>query len=412
MRRLLLAAVLSAAPLWIASAADWPQWLGPNRNGLTDETGLLKEWPDGGPKRLWLQTDTGLGYSGPAVVGKQLLNLGAFDGTEKLQSFDVNTGERQWQVDIDEALRNGWGDGPRGTPTVDGDRVYALAGRGVLVCCELRSGKELWRVDLKDLGGKIPEWGYSESPLVDGKNVLVTPGGDQGAIACLDKLTGEVKWRSEGVNDGAHYSSIIAVKAKGQAQYVQLLVSRVVGISPQDGTKLWQSDWPGSVAVIPTALYHDNHVYVTSGYGAGCKLVDLGADGKSPTTVYESKDMKNHHGQVVLVGDHIYGHSDGAGWMCQNFLTGKVVWRERTDLDKGAVAYADGMLYCLGEDSGDVVLIEASPEGWAEHGRFTLDPQTTKRSPRGRRWTHPVIVGGKLLLRDQDIMYCYDISAK
>jgi len=186
-------------------------------------------------------------------------------------------------------------------------------------------------------------------------------------------------------------------------------MQHVVGIAAKDGKQLWSSDWPGKTAVIPTPIYHDSHVYVTAGYGAGCKLVKI-EPGNKATTVYENKVMKNHHGGVILVGDHLYGHSDGSGWVCQDFKTGNEVWSERSKLGKGAIACADGMLYCLDEGSGTVALIEASPKGWSEHGRFKLEPQTKIRSPQGRIWTHPVISNGKLYLRDQDLIYCYDIK--
>ncbi len=185
-------------------------------------------------------------------------------------------------------------------------------------------------------------------------------------------------------------------------------MSKVFGVDPASGKLLWQHDWPGRVAVIPTPIYHDGHVYVSSGYGVGCMLLKLGAD-QSVTKVYDNKVMKNHHGGVILVGEHLYGHSDGPGWVCQKFLTGEEVWADK-NLGKGAVHYADGMLYCLDEGSGEVALVEASPKGWLEKGRFKLDPQTTQRNPQGRIWTHPVVINGRLYLRDQELIHCYDVK--
>ncbi|MCA9187461.1 MAG: PQQ-binding-like beta-propeller repeat protein, partial [Planctomycetales bacterium] len=193
-------------------------------------------------------------------------------------------------------------------------------------------------------------------------------------------------------------------------QYVQLTQKHVVGINAKDGSLVWQSEWPGRVAVIPTPVSRGEYVYVTSGYGVGCKLVKLLSDGQIQD-VYENKNMKNHHGGVILLGDHLFGHSDGVGWMCQDFKSGEITWNEKS-FGKGAIGYADGMFYCLSEDDGTVVLIEASTEGWKEHGRFKLEPQSEIRSSRGRIWTHPVIAGGKLYLRDQDLIYCFDVQAK
>ncbi len=182
----------------------------------------------------------------------------------------------------------------------------------------------------------------------------------------------------------------------------------IVGLDAKDGKVLWKSPFPGKVAVIPTPIYRDGQVYVTAGYSVGCKSVKI-VEGAEPETLYENKVMKNHHGGAILVGDYVYGHSDGGGWVCQNFKTGVEVWSEKK-LGKGAIACADGMLYCLDESKGTVALIEASPDGWKEHGRFTLSPQTQIRNPQGRIWTHPVISNGKLYLRDQDLIYCFDVK--
>jgi outer membrane protein assembly factor BamB len=341
------------------------------------------------------------------VKGK-LFTIGTRDGNEVLLILDANTGMELLTANLGAVLDNDWGDGPRGTPTVDGDRVYALSGPGNLVCINVSNGKTLWQVAMKDLGGKRPNWGYTESVLVDGGQVLCTPGGSKGTVAALDKMTGKVLWQSKEFTDPAHYSSIVPARINDTPQYVQRTEKSIVGLDPRDGKLLWKTSFPGRTAVIPTPIVRGNEVYVTAGYGAGSKLVRIGP-GHEVTTVYENKVMKNHHGGVVLVGDYLYGYGD-PGWVCQDFQTGESVWNHRR-LNKGAVSAADGMLYCLEESSGVVVLAEASPEGWKEHGRFKLDPQTKIRSSRGKVWTHPVISNGKLYLRDQDLIYCYDIKA-
>lgn len=398
--------------LWTATAqaGDWPQWRGPDRTDVSQETGLLQQWPAGGPKKLWTFDNAGAGYAGMAVVGDTLYTMGARGGTELLIAVNLANGTQKWATAMGPALENGWGDGPRGTPAVDGDRVYALSGEGFLTCCKTSDGERLWQVRMQALGGKIPNWGYAESVLVDGERVLCTPGGRQGAIVALDKHTGDILWQSSEFTENAHYSSIIPIEFDGKRQYVQLTMSKVAGVDAETGNLLWTSDWPGRTAVIPTPIFKDGKVYVTSGYGAGCKLVQLG--GRNPQEVYSNTIMKNHHGGVVLVGDHLYGYSDQVGWTCQDFETGKLVWNERRALGKGSVTYADGRLYCVGESDGAVVLAEASPGGWTEHGRFKLSPQSENRSPRGRIWTHPTVANGKLYLRDQELISCYDISAK
>jgi outer membrane protein assembly factor BamB len=404
------AAILCFAHLMTARALDWPQWRGPDRTDVSKETGLLKSWPAGGPKRVWLYENAGNAYSGPAIVNGKLFTLGTRDGNEILLALDANSGKELWIAKLGEILDNRWGGGPRGTPTVDGDRVYALGGRGALICAQVADGKVVWQETMQNLGGKVPGWGYTESVLVDGNQVVCTPGGEKGTIAALDKASGKVLWQSKEFTAPAHYSSIIVADPNGTRQYVQLTEKALIGVSPKDGNLLWQSSWPGRTAVIPTPIFHDGHVYITSGYDAGCKLVKLGPNNQV-SDVYANKVMKNHHGGVILVGDHLYGHSSQPDtWVCQNFKTGEEVWNHR-EFGKGAIACADGMLYCLEESSGTVALIEASPKGWQEHGRFKLDPQTKIRSSQGRIWTHPVISNGKLYLRDQDLIYCYEVKA-
>ena len=406
---LALALAFTVAATAQAETFNWPQWQGPQRNSLSTETGLMKSWPDVGPKRRWMFTDCGKGYSGPAVVDGKLYIMGGRNGISEVIALDADTGSELWHTPLGPELQNDWGNGPRGTPTVDGKFIYVLSGTGTLACLRLTDGQEVWRVTMESLGGKVPHWGYTESPLVDGDLVLCTPGGAKGSIAALNKKTGKLVWQSADLDDGAHYASIMPAEFHGQKQYVQLLEKRLVGLDPKSGKLLWQVPWGGATAVIPTPIIVKGHVFVTSGYGAGCMLVKVDQDNNAEQ-VYENKLMKNHHGGVICLDEHIFGHSDGVGWLCLDLWTGEQVWREKEALGKGAISYGDGMFYCLGEEDGAVVLIEASAEGWKEHGRFTLDPQTKIRADRGRIWTHPVIVNGRLYLRDQDLLYCYEVK--
>ncbi|MAR12532.1 MAG: polyvinylalcohol dehydrogenase [Blastopirellula sp.] len=392
-----------------AEDRNWPQFRGPDRNSISTETGLLKSWPEGGPKRTWMFTNAGRGYSSFAISDGKLLTMGSRDGKEQLIAIDANKGTELWQADVGEELENGWGNGPRSTPTVDGDHVYALGGRGDLICAKTSDGSVVWKKSMSDFGGKTPNWGYCESVLIDGNKVVCTPGGDQGTMLALNKETGETLWQSKEITDGAQYASIITADLNGQHQLIQLTQQHVFAVNAENGDLLWQADWDGRVAVIPTPIYHDRKVYVSSGYGVGCMLVEIGPDNVVEQK-YKNKVMKNHHGGVVLLDGKLYGYSDGPGWTCQDFGAGEEVWSDKRKLGKGSLAYADGMFYCLAKDSGEVALIDASPEGWNEHGRFTLEPQTEIRSDRGRIWTHPVVVNGKLYLRDQDMIYCYDIK--
>jgi outer membrane protein assembly factor BamB len=391
----------------LAAEFDWPQWRGPNRDDVSKETGLLTSWPAEGPKRIWLNENAGAGYSGPAIADGKLFIMGTRDNSEVVLMLDANTGKEIWSAAVGHIFNEKRGDGPRATPTVRGNHVYTMSGLGTVACVNIADGKVAWQQSMTDLGGTIPHWGYTESVLVDGAQVVCTPGGSKGAVAAFNKETGKLLWRSTEFKDEAQYSSIVAAKINGTPQYVQLTQNSVVGLGTQDGKVLWKSPWPGRTAVIPTPIVRDNYVYVTSGYGVGCKQLQIGADNKVYTR-YENKVMKNHHGGVILVGDYLYGHAD-PGWTCQNFKTGEEVWNHRA-FGKGAIAYADGMLYCQEEGSGTVALVEASPTGWKEQGRLKLDPQSKTRPPDGRIWTHPIISNGKLYLRDQELIYCYEVK--
>jgi len=390
-----------------AAAGEWPQWRGPNRDDVSTETGLLKKWPDSGPKRTWVSEEAGLGYSGFAVSGGKIFTMGLFDAEEKVVCLDAATGKKVWDSFVGAIYKNKWGDGPRCTPTVVNGKVYALGGNGDLVCLDAATGKQDWTKSLtKDLGGELQQWGYTESPLVDGDLVIVTPGGPKGAIAALSTKTGKVEWQTSDVTENAQYSSIIPIDHGGERQYVQLLMKSILAVSPK-GKVLWKADFPGAVAVIPTPIYKDGQVYVSAGYKVGCMAVKI--DGDTATEVYSNKNMENHHGGVILVDGLLYGHSNNGGWTCQDFKTGEIVWQDK-GIDKGAVAYADGMLYCQSEKDGTIALVEASKKGWNMVSSFKLEAQTSQRAKDGRIWTHPVVVGGKLYLRDQEFISCYDVK--
>jgi outer membrane protein assembly factor BamB len=416
---------MKALPLWLpagvllltlpALAADWPQWRGPDRTDVSSETGLLKVWPKDGPKLLWTYTNAGAGFAGPAIVGERLYSMGARDKKEFLFALDTKTGKEVWTTDMGDVFINGWGDGPRGTPTVDGAAIFALGGSGDLLCVEPANGKARWHINLvKDLDGSVPDWGYTESPLVDGDKLIVTPGGAKGTVVALEKKTGKLLWRCRGLTDGAAYSSPIAATVGGIRQYIQVTANGVAGVRASDGKLLWKSFVANNdTAVVPTPIFRDDHAYATSGYGAGCALIKLTAsnDKVAAEQVYANKVMTNHHGGVILVGDHLYGYSDNKGWVCQEFKTGRSVWEERRKFPKGCLTCADGRLYLYSQDDGACVLIEATPAGWKESGRFKIPRESTLDRKSGQIWTHPVVANGRLYLRDLDLIFCFDVKA-
>lgn len=393
-----------------SNADQWAQWRGPSRDGRSPETGLLKQWPEGGPALIWKATGLGSGFSSISISETQIFTTGDKDEACYAHALNMADGKLLWSTRIGKAGAPGWGNftGPRSTPTVDSERVYVLGQYGELLCLNRANGSKIWEKHLvKDFGGKLPEWGYSESVLIDGENVLCTPGGSNGAIIALNKLTGEVVWRTSGFEDPAHYSSLVSAVIAGVKQYVQLTVDSVVGVST-DGTVLWRAEREGKTAVIPTPVIHGDKVYVTSGYGIGCNLFEIhnSSNGSfEAREVYANKSMANQHGGAILVGDHVYGYCDGSGWVCQDLSTGELKWTEKKKIGKGSLTYADGRLYLRSESGGTVAMIEATPEGYIETGRF-VQPGFGKP----KTWPHPVVAGKKLYLRDQDLLLCYDIK--
>jgi outer membrane protein assembly factor BamB len=396
-----------------AASGDWPQWRGPNHDGISTETGLLKDWPEGGPPLAWKSRGLGNGYSSVSIFGTRIYTAGDKGAESFVEALNLADGKLVWSAKLGKSGSVGWGqfEGPRAVPTTDGDLVFAVGQWGDMVCLQAETGKEIWRKDFtKDFGGTCPDWGYAESPLIDGEQVVVTPGGGQGALVALNKKTGTVVWRSKEFTDAAHYSSLVVAELAGVRQYIQLTAANVAGIAAADGKLLWKAPRKGETAVISTPIYDDGFVYVTSFYGVGCNLFKVTADsGKfSAEQVYANKVMANHHGGVIKIGDYVYGYSDSKGWTCQNFKTGAAKWEEKDKLGKGSLVYADGHFYLRQEDKkGTVALIDASTDGYHEHGRFDQPDRSSKNS-----WPHPVIAGGKLYLRDQDVLLCYDVKAK
>ena len=321
---------------------EWPQWRGPNRDNVSTETGLLKQWPENGPPLAWKATGIGKGYSSVSIAGDRIYTMGDAADSAYVHCLDLSGGKKVWSVKVG---RSG-GDypGTRSTPTVAGDRVYALGQWGDLIALDSATGRVIWRKDLaRFFGGRMMSgWGYSESVLVDGDRVVCTPGGDKGAIVALDAKTGNTVWRSKDFTDEAAYSSIVPAEIAGVRQYVQLTGENVVGVDPDSGKVLWRAKRHGETAVIPTPVVKGDLVFVTSGYNVGCNLFRVTRSGDRFTAkqVYANGDMENHHGGVVLVGDHVYGTGDNM-LVCMDLATGKVAWKDRS-VGKGAVACADG----------------------------------------------------------------------
>jgi outer membrane protein assembly factor BamB len=404
--------ILVLLALLQAQTVDWPQFRGPRRDGVSAETGLLKSWPEGGPKVVWQAKGIGGGYSSVSISGGKIFTLGNAKGKSFVHALDLEKGALLWSAEVGKA-----GGDLGSTPTVDGERLYAVGQEGDLVCVETATGKVVWKKSFfDDFGGKYGGWRYTESPLVEGDRVVCTPGGRDSMVA-LDKKTGEVVWKCAlPSGEKAGYSSIVIAEVGGIRICVQLLADSLIGVEAKTGKLLWRygetkGKFVGNTANIPTPIVKGDLVFSAAGYGRGAGLVRLVPKdgGVQAEEVYFSRELTNKHGGVVLVGDHVYGDRDDSGNpYCAEFMTGKIVdgWKGRAQTQgqkSVSVTAADGHLYFRYEN-GHVALVEASPAGYKEKSSFVVS------KGKGPSWAHPVVAGGRLYLREQDVLGCYDVK--
>lgn len=396
-RRHFLGLSVSALAVRAATPATWPQFRGPNRDGISRETGLMKSWPQGGPKQIWSVKGMGEGYGSLAITADRIFLQGGKERESSVLCLNRTDGKILWTRSLGPTLSNDRGDGPRATPTVEGDRLWVLTENGDLAALDAREGKILWRKNiLQDFGGGNPHWLLSESPLIDGEKLIVTPGGRGAGMVALEKSTGKEIWRSADLSDPAAYASAIAADVNGVRCYMTFTARAGVGVRATDGKLLWRYEQPANrVANCAAPIFHNNKVLFSSAYGTGAGLFNLNPQGE----VYFTKEMQNHHGGMVLVDGYVYGFSN-AILTCIEFETGKVMWKDRS-VGKGCLTYADGRLYLLGE-TNTMGLAEASSQGYKENGRFSI-PDSGKPS-----WAYPVICGGRLYIRNQDSLMVFE----
>jgi outer membrane protein assembly factor BamB len=406
----------------IVVGADWPTFRGTDRTAVSKETNLLKEWPAGGPPLLWKAEGSGRGYTSLAIVNGRIFLMGdgiadVEDADEYLLCLDARNGKRLWAAKSGPAWKemNPQWHSSRSTPTVDGNRVYALTPKGSLFCCDVETGREIWRKDLTaELGGKKADpWGYSESVLIDGNHLICTPGGEKTTMAALDKATGNVVWTTVREGDrGAGHASIVISEIGGTKVYVQTTGGGALGVRASDGKLLWSYPIEKTTAVAPTPIILNDMVFFSAGYKRGGALLQqVPGDGGNVTMkeIYGLKsDLSNKHGGIVRVGDYLFGDSDDQGVpFCAEFSTGKVLWKGRgSGKNSIAMAAADGRLYLCYAD-GTVALAKAEPGAYTEVGSFTAPGSGERPS-----WSHPVILDGKLYLRENNTVVCYDIRNK
>jgi outer membrane protein assembly factor BamB len=407
----------------ITHAGDWPQWNGPHRDGHADEKGLLTAWPQGGPKLLWSFKDGGTGFSAPAVVGNRIYMLGARAGDELIIALD-SAGHEVWSAKIAPPFNfdgNVWINGPNSTPAVDGELLYALGSQGALVCVESATGKQLWRKDLpKELAAEVNPitggeggWGFNWSPLVEGDELLITPGGRNGLAAGLDKITGKVRWQTKELAEQCTYASPIVATAAGVRQYIVPRQGGAVGIEPKTGKVLWTyktaRPWPDIVA--PTPLFRDDQVYLTAWFGGSDVFkIEKDAAGLKTTRTWANMNLSNAHGGVILQDDYLYGAQELRSWRCLDFKTGERKWEDMESVGPGSIVAVDGMMLILSQDTNIVSLVQMSPAGMKVTGQFPLPTISKLRKPEAKAFSHLVVAGGRLYVREQEMLFCYDLK--
>jgi outer membrane protein assembly factor BamB len=418
-------AILTSAsprPGAAAPGGNWPQWRGPQRDGVSSETGLLPSWPKGGPVKLFTATGLGRGFSSVAVAGGHIFTMGDLRDGQYVLVLSEESGKPVWSTRVGR-IYDSPDDfhGPRGTPTVDGALLYVITTDGNLVCLETATGKERWRKSLPSaFGGQMmSQWNWAESPLVDGDRVVVTPGGARAGMVALNKLTGAEIWRSTIPRvgplgaDGAGYSSIVISNGAGVKQYVQLMGRGVVGVRASDGAYLWgHNAVANDIANISTPVVRDNFVFASTSYDTGSALLELApaAGGRVTATqryFLDAGKFQSHHGGFVLLGNYLYGgHGQSQGFpVCIELTSGKLMWPQVRGAGTGsaAVVAAEGRLY-FRYQNGMVALVEATPVTYRELGSFQIP------NPHTLSWPHPVVAGGRLYLREQEALHVYNVT--
>lgn len=378
---------------------EWPRFLGPNANGTSDETGLLRSWPETGPEEIW-RIPLGTGYAGMSVSNSRLYTMDSDETTEYVVCLDAETGETLWRREIGPRFKNSYGDGPRVTPTIDGERIYAIGAEGNLIAAQAQTGEIVWQMDIKSrFTFRPPEywWGYTGSPVIENDLLIVQAAGEgEKTLAGLKKETGEVVWTCH--NDLAAYSTPTAIDFAGKRQFIFVTGKSVVSVAPETGDIFWRYPWGGHFIKVTTPVFvPPDRIFVSASYGIGAVLLQMQAAGESLTVreVWKSNIMENHFQTPILLGDFLYGFDNGT-FKCIEAASGTQMWVKRR-LGKGSLIYADSMLIVL-SDRGQLVLAEANPNAYVE--------LASAQVLSGRCWTPPTLANGKLYLRNQSEMVC------
>ena len=391
-----------------AAAPGWPEFHGAGRTNISPDTGLAKQWPDGGPPLVWKFSDCGDGYSGVSIAGGMIFTAGDFGGQEVVLALDMD-GKLLWKAPNGEAW-TGPSPGSRTTPTYDGGNLYQMNANGRLAAWEAKTGKPIWAVDLKaEFDSKFGVWGLAENVIVDGNKVLCMPGGPKGRVVALDKRTGKTLWANTEIQDTAAYCSPLIVTYKGVRQLITMTQKSVAGVEVETGRLVWQAPFvPKSPQNALTPVFHDGQVFVACGHWSGGTVLKIDPEAKTASPIWFRKELDNCHGGAMLIDGRLYGSAcrmGGKNFYCVDFLTGQPIKTDAT-LGKVGITVADGMMYCLNH-RGTVSLLALGPEGFRIASQFEL-----KRKPDNYYLAHPVVCGGRLYLRGGPDLYVYDVRGK
>ncbi len=408
---LIIGVLFSFIQVMQVHSADWHQWRGINRDGISQETGLLKSWTEEGPKLIWTATGFGKGFSSPSISKGNIYITGTENDREFLSALDLN-GNLKWKTEYGKAFTQSFPEA-RSTPTVDGNHIYVISGTGEVVCFDAETGSIKWSVHaLKQFEGKYGSWGIAESPLIVDDKVIYTPCGNKTTVVALNKNNGEVVWASESLNDQSGYVSPILAEIGGKKQIITVTGNHVIGVDAENGKIIWkvtnkEISSPKDINCV-SPIYFDSAVFVTSGYNDSGALIKLSEDGMKAVVKWINPDLDTHHGGVVLVDGYIYGsnwiNNDNGNWVCLDWNTGKTMYETKWN-SKGSIISTDGMLYCYEEKNGNLGLVKASPEGFELVSSFKITLGD------GPHWAHPVISDGVLYMRHGDVLMAYDIKA-
>ena len=391
-----------------AAVPSWPEFHGPGRQNISPEKGLLKKWPDGGPRLEWKFSHCGQGFSGVAVAAGKIFTAGNCDDVETLLALSMD-GRLLWKSPNGHAW-HGPSPGSRTTPTYDDGALYQMTAGGRLAAFRADSGREIWAVDLPAVfEAKVGFWAFAENVIVDGDRVLCMPGGSKGRVVALDKRSGKTLWANTEIEYPAAYCSPTIVTYRGVRQLLTMTQKSVVGVDVQSGKLVWSAPFvPRSPQNALTPVFHDGYVFVACGHSSGGSLLKIDPDTRSAALVWHRKDLDNCHGGAIFLDGKLYGcgcRQGGKNFYCVDFLTGADRQMDKT-LGKVGITCADGMLYLLNH-RGRVSLLAITAKGFDIVSQFDLE-----KRPDNTYLAHPVVCGGRLYLRCDDDLYAYDIRAK